>query len=118
MEANLDQLVEEFVVNVAAQTECIWNGDFRKGNRHAKKYLTAFDKLRVHGDVGRTALAGLLVHPRMDVRVKAAAYLLRYRTDDAKKVLEEAVKSEGMIPFIAAQVLKNWEEGSWNLDPE
>ncbi|MBM7118372.1 DUF2019 domain-containing protein [Archangium primigenium] len=115
---NLDRLVEEFAVNVAAQTDCIWNGDSKKGNRHAKRYLSAFDKLRAHGAAGRAALAGLFVHPRMDVRVKAAAYLLRYRTDDAKKILEDAAKREGMIPFIAAQVLRNWEEGVWNLDPE
>ena len=115
---NLKQLVEEFAANVAEQTDAIWRGDSKTGNRHAKKYLAAFDKLRAHGDAGRTALVSLLAHPRMDVRVKAAAYLLRYRTAEAKGVLEEAAKSEGMIPFIATQVLKNWEEGTWNLDPE
>jgi hypothetical protein len=54
----------------------------------------------------------------MDVRVKAAAYLLRYRTPEAKAVLEEAARSEGLIPFIASEVLKNWEKGTWALDPE
>jgi hypothetical protein len=54
----------------------------------------------------------------MDVRVKAAAYLLRYRTAEAKAVLEEAARSEGMIPFIGSEVLKNWEQGTWSLDPE
>jgi hypothetical protein len=54
----------------------------------------------------------------MDVRVMAAAYLLRYKTTEAKRVLEDAAKGEGMIPFIASQVLKNWEDGTWALDPE
>jgi hypothetical protein len=42
----------------------------------------------------------------MDVRIKVAIYLLSARTEVAKPVLEEAAKSEGMIPFEAAQVLK------------
>ena len=114
----LTQLVEQFAVNVAEQTDAIWRGDSKTGNRHAKRYLAAVDELLAHGNAGRDALASLLTHPRMDVRVKAAAYLLRYRTAEAKAVLEEAARSEGMIPFMASEVLKNWEQGTWALDPE
>lgn len=112
----LDELVEEFARNVAAQTDAIWSGDARTGNKHAKRYIAAFKKLREHGESGRNALARLLVHQRMDVRVKAALYLLSERPEEAKPVLEEAAKSEGMIPFEAAQALKYWEEGTWSLD--
>ena len=114
---NLTELVEQFAQHAAAQTDAIWNGDSKLGNKHARKYIAAFDKLRAHGDAGRDALASLLTHPRLDVRVKAAAYLLRHRTIEAKRVLEDASKREGMIPFIASEVLKNWENGTWNLDP-
>ena len=117
MELKFKELVEKFAMDVAAQTDAIWRGDARAGNKHAKRYLAAVDKLLAHGDSGRDALASLLNHPRMDVRVKAAAYLLRYRTAEAKAVLEEAAKSEGLIPFIASEVLKNWEQGTWALDP-
>ncbi len=103
--------------NVAAQTDAIWRGDARTGNRHARKYGAAFDKLRAHGDAGRDALTVLLKHPRMDVRVMAAAHLLRHRTAEAKAVLEEAAQGEGMIPFGAQQALRRWEEGTWALDP-
>lgn len=113
----LTDLVEQFAQHVAAQTDAIWQGDSKLGNKHAKQYIAAFDKLRARGDAGRDALAALLTHPRMDVRVKAAAYLLRHRTGEAMRVLEDAAKGEGMIPFIASQVLKNWKEGTWNLDP-
>lgn len=115
---SLEELVEEFAHNVAAQTDAIWRGDARTGNKHAKRYIAAFDKLRAEGNPGRDALALLLTHPRMDIRVKAAAYLLRHRTTEAQAVLEEAAKQEGMIPFIASQVLKNWADGTWALDPE
>jgi hypothetical protein len=114
----LTELVEQFAQHVAAQTDAIWNGDSKRGNKHAKRYLSAVDKLRAHGNAGRDALASLLAHPRMDVRVMAAAYLLRYRTTEAKRVLEDAAKREGMIPFIASQILKNWEDGTWALDPD
>jgi hypothetical protein len=113
----LELLVEKFAENVAAQTDAIWRGDAKTGNRHARNYGAAFDKLRAHGDAGRDALAVLLKHPRMDVRVMAAAHLLRHRTVEAKAVLEEAAKGEGMIPFGAQQALKRWEEGTWALDP-
>ncbi|WNG21876.1 DUF2019 domain-containing protein [Cystobacter fuscus] len=71
-----EQLAEEFARNVSAQTDAIWNGEARTGNKHAKRYLAAFKKLHDHGDGGKDALAALLNHPRMDVRVKAAIYLL------------------------------------------
>ena len=82
--------------NVAAQTEAIWRGDSRTGNKHARKYGAAVDKLLAHGDAGRDALLVLLKHERMDVRVMAAAHLLRYRTAEAKAVLEEAAKGQGL----------------------
>ena len=112
----LEELVEQFAENVAAQTDAIWKGDAKTGNKHAKRYGAAFDKLRAHGDAGRDALAVLLKHSRMDVRVTAAACLLRHRTEAAKAVLEEAAKGDGMVPFEAQQALKRWEEGSWALD--
>ncbi|NRD49371.1 hypothetical protein [Corallococcus exiguus] len=56
-------------------------------------------------------------HARADVRVAAAAYLLRYRTHEAKAVLEHAAGGEGLAAFEASEVLKRWEEGAWNLDP-
>ncbi|WNG56896.1 DUF2019 domain-containing protein [Archangium gephyra] len=114
----LEDLVEQFAQNVAAQTDAIWRGDAKTGNKHAKKYGAAFDKLRTHGDAGRDALALLFKHPRPDVRVMAAAHLLRYRTAEAKTVLEEVAKGEGLVSFKAGQALKRWEEGTWALDPE
>jgi hypothetical protein len=114
---DIEKLVAEFSENVAAQTDSIWRGDSKTGNKHAKRYIAAFDRLTAHGDAGRSALAVLFTHPRMDVRVSAAAYLLRYRTAEARAILEEAARGVGMVPFEASLVLKNWESGTWALDP-
>lgn len=117
MVAEFDKLVEAFAYHTEAQTWEIFNGDARIGNKHAKKAIAAFDKLRAHGDAGRDALAVLFTHPSMDVRTAAAAFLLRHRTAEAKAVLEEAAKGKGLIPFGASECLKRWEEGTWALDP-
>jgi len=113
---DLAVLVEQFAQNIAAQTDCILRGDAKTGNKHADKAFAAFSKLREHGDAGRDALAALFSAPRMDVRVTAAAFLLRHRTEEARAVLEEAAKGEGMAAMGAQQTLKNWESGVWALD--
>ncbi|ATB39854.1 hypothetical protein CYFUS_005302 [Cystobacter fuscus] len=117
MVENLEKFVAEFAHHVQAQNEEIFRGDAKKGNLHARKMIAAFTQLRSHGDVGRDALAVLFSHPRMDVRVMAAVFLLRHRTTEARAVLEEAAKGQGLVPFGASEALKRWEEGTWALDP-
>lgn len=112
----LGSIVEDFAQNVAAQTDAIMAGDRKGGNKYAKRYIAAYKKIRDRGEAGRDALSGLLAHPRMDVRVNAAACLLSDRPEQAMPVLEEAAKGKGMVPFLASQVLKSWNEGTWRLD--
>jgi hypothetical protein len=114
----LEELVEQFAQNVAAQTDAIRRGDAKTGNKHARQYTAALQELRAQGNAGRDALAVLLKHPRTDVRAMAAAFLLRYRTAEAKAVLEAAAKEGGIAAIGATMTLKRWEEGTWTLDPE
>ncbi|NPC75314.1 DUF2019 domain-containing protein [Corallococcus exiguus] len=114
---DIKALVEQFAHHVVAQNEALFRGDSRSGNKHARKYITAVGKLQAMGDTGRDALCALLKHERMDVRVMAAAFLLRYRTEEAMSVLEEAAKGKGLVPFGAQQTLQRWAEGTWSLDP-
>ncbi|MFP2898446.1 DUF2019 domain-containing protein [Corallococcus sp. 4LFB] len=113
----MEKLVEAFAQHAAAQNDSIRQGDAKTGNKHAKKVNETFDKLCAHGNAGRDALAALLTHPRMDVRVKAAAFLLRHRTDDAKAVLQEAAQGQDLVSFAASEALKRWADGTWALDP-
>jgi hypothetical protein len=89
----------------------------RKGNRFADRYARAWESLRGHGDAGRDALVPLLYDERVPVRVTAAAFQLRYRTKEAKRVLKEAAKGKGLSAFGAGQALERWAEGDWHLDP-
>lgn len=113
---NLEELVEEFALHIAAQNDAIFRADSRTGNRHYKRAMAAVDKLRAQGKAGWDALAVLLAHARMDVRVSAAALLLRHRTEEARVILEEAAAGQGLAAMEAFYVLKHWAEGSW--DPE
>ena len=113
----IDDLVREFADSVAAQTDAVWRGDAKTGNRHAKHYIKIVRKLRELGDAGRDALVPLFKHKRPDVRIAAAAYLLRYRTGEAREVLETEAKGQGLCAFEAQEALKRWDEGTWSLDP-
>ena len=116
-EIEIEKLVERFAHHAAAQTDAIFKGDAKTGNRHVKQVIMAFDKLCAYGTAGRDALTALFTHPRMDVRVKAAAFLLRHRTEEAEAVLRAAANGEGLAAFAASEALKRWEEGTWALDP-
>ena len=117
MVKRIEALVEEFADHTQAQTREILGGDAKIGNSHAKKAIAVLLQLRALGDTGSDALAVLFTHPSLDVRTAAAAFLLRYRTAEARAVLEEAARGQGLIPFEASEALKRWEEGTWSLDP-
>lgn len=118
MELLIEKLVLEFSSNVMAQSDALVRGESTAGNRHAKRYIKAFLSLRSLGDRGRDALVPLMYDARDDVRVLAAAYLLRHRHDAARAVLEELAKPGSRVAFSASETLKRWAEGNWQLDPE
>jgi hypothetical protein len=114
----LKHWVHEFAEAVMDQKLALEQGKPKLGNRYADVYLKAWGKLREQGDEGREALATLFEDERPDVRAAAAAFLLRYRTKEAKRVLREVAKGEGLTAFEASEALQRWREGDWHLDPE
>lgn len=100
-----------------AQKDAIARHDAKSGNRHHDRGSRIWAELRRHGDRGRGALATLLADERMDVRVMAAVYLLRYRNEEATRVLRAAAAGEGLAAFGASEALQRWAEGDWDLDP-
>jgi hypothetical protein len=112
-----EKLIQQFAHHVAAQTDAIRQGDPKTGNQHAQQYIRAVKALQNLGDQGRNALVPLMHEGRDDVRAMAAAFLLRHRNDEARRVLEDLACGEGIVAFEAGEALKRWEEGTWQLDP-
>lgn len=115
--ASIDTLVREFGDCVAEQSKCIAKGDARKGNKYAKRYVAAFEKLRSFGDAGRDALADLMDDERADVSVMAAGFLLRHAEERASAVLRVHAEDPGIIGLGAQLALERWKDGTWCLDP-
>jgi len=110
----MSELVDEFAKHVRAQTKAVGRGDVAAGNRHADKYFDAWLALKEeYGDAGRDGLAALLRHPDLRIRVMAAAFLLRHKTAEATRVLEEAAAAGD---FAAELNLERWRNGTWTLD--
>jgi hypothetical protein len=109
------ELVDGFAKHCLAQREALNRDDIAVANRHHDRSTAAWHALiDEYGDAGRDGLATLFRHPSTEVRVSAAVYLLRYKTKEATRVLEEA-KVAGH--FGAEQALERWREGTWQLDP-
>jgi len=68
----------KFGRSVVAQVHATKRGDAAKSDECAGDYVEAFNELTAHGDPGREALTSLFVHDCPEVRVMAAAFLLRY----------------------------------------
>jgi hypothetical protein len=113
----LESLVAEFAECAAGQYDAIMAGDPDLGNRYSARYIAAFKELRSHGEPGLNALTRLLIHLRADVRVTAAAFLLKHCEVEATAILSrEAAKGQGMASFSAKQALLRWREGKSILD--
>ena len=113
----LEELVKEFSDSVIGQTEAMRVGDIKRGNQLAKERVQAWGELCSAGDEGRDALAVLLGDPSADIRAMAAAFLLRYKTKEAQRVLLDVAEGEGLAAFGASEALERWKEGDWHLDP-
>jgi hypothetical protein len=108
--------VQRFATEVILQDEARSSDE---GNAHAMQQLAAFDGLvNEYGDDGREALAGLLVHEDIRVRVMAASFLLRYKHEDSMRVLEDASHCPGLPGLAAKCSIENWMRGVWELDPK
>lgn len=115
---SMEKLVKTFAENVAKQNACIQEGNSVEGNKAAKKYIKAFrDIIAQFGDEGRDALTTLFFSQDDGIRAMAAAFLLRYKTEESKKILSEISTGNDFVSFGAGETLKRWNEGVWALDP-
>jgi hypothetical protein len=109
------ELCAEFAEAVRAQARCICQGDARTGNRHARIYIAAARELLTGGDAALDEFARLLSDPSDDVRVAAAAYLLRDRTELAVSTLRPIAKKQGIVALGAQETLKRYARGELDI---
>lgn len=109
--ALVDQFATSVILRFDAKTSEV-------KNRHALDQLSAFETIVArYGNVGREALSVLLHHDDPRVRCSAAAFLLRYMTDECMEVLNELKSGRGLVALAAECTIMNWENGDWELDP-
>ena len=106
---SLDDLVRQFALAVIGQRNAISELDSESGNRLATNYYNVAKSLIGRGQEGLTAFAQLLNDPRSEVRTMAAAFLIPYRTEESKAILEEAAREPGITGLGAIMALRRWE---------
>jgi hypothetical protein len=114
-EDDLRRLADDYADCIVRQADA---SHWLASNVHARRGDAVFERLRAFGDAGRDAMMLLLRHPRADVRVNTACYLLTYRTKESLEVLRKEAAGEGFLAFGASQAIKRWEEGNWHLDSD
>lgn len=109
--SKLDRLVEQFAYAALRADEATISGVGKEARKHSGRMIRIRKEIWGFGDQGREALSKLLDHPDPSARVAAAGYLLKFKTEKALSVLREAAQHEGLVPFVASEALKRWEEG-------
>jgi hypothetical protein len=112
------ELSADFADAVRAQDRCILAGDARRGDEHAAIYVKSAETLRSAGPAYLDALAALLRHSDASVRVMAAAFLLRDRTDDAVAALRGISESDGLAHLGAKSTLDRYDRGILDIRSE
>src|SRR5258705_13663649 len=105
-----------FVAAVVQQHECIARGDAHSGNTEATKYNAAARAMLAGGDREIDRFATLLAHDHDDVRVMAAAYLLKERTDAAVATLRPIAAGVGLAALGAHMTLARYERVELDIE--
>ena len=106
-------LVGEYLRNALAYARTHQRRDFMAGNEFADRMWSLAKQLRHDfGAEGREALAELMDHEDLVVRISTASICLDFAEQKAKAVLEEASKTAGLSAFEAGVALNEWNEGA------
>ncbi len=97
--------------------ETALNGDYKKGNREAKKLIKIFKMMEQDVEWGHGCIDRMICNENDDVKVKMAAYCLAldYRVDDAVAILERIASdpATGIFGFNAEMTLKVWRKNGY-----
>lgn len=89
--------------------------DPERANRAHDRAHEIYKELRTTPE-GREAICGLMRDPDPDVRSVAAAHALFWRPEEARQVLEELIKSGGILGFECRLLLEEFDAGRLTFD--
>jgi hypothetical protein len=113
--SQIDELIETFTAASRRHFVATVEGDYKIANREVDRINEAFLKLRELGPDAREAL--ILVAASSDAAaVMAAAYSLKYDPERSLKALKRLSRDSGLLGFKAAQAIKRWKSGEWQLE--
>ncbi len=113
---NLEKIISLFVEASMKHNAAIMQGDWKTANLQAKKIHKSFLEIIKFGGDGRDALLTLVDHTDPAIAAMAATYSLKYNPEKSLSILIKISNDPGFIGFRAAQSIKNWENGTWELE--
>ena len=116
MENKIDALIQEFAQFTDNHYRATLTGNWKEANKNAKKLHKTFLQIVKLGDKAREALLALTRNEPGYIAVMAAAYSLKYNPEKAMEALTKLAKIPGLTGLGAQQTIKNWEEGTWQLE--
>lgn len=114
MDRKVEQYIKEFEENVIKQHECLLVGDWKAGNKAAKKIHNAFKKIRELDAIDQLFLLTTSTVPK--VQSMSAVFCLPVFTEECLAILTH-LKNQNiqLVSMGAEQTIKNWYNGDYHL---
>jgi hypothetical protein len=114
--ADLHELIRTFTKSAQRHHEATVEGNYKAANEAVDKINSTYNSLLENFSFeGRDALLPLTEDKNDAIALMALGYLLKYHTDHCIKLLKRLSKKPGLIGFSAAQAIKRWKSGEWNV---
>ena len=111
-----EKLAAELVDAAIRGDEAVMAGDSKQARKQSKILVKKWESICEIGYEAKEVLAQQLHHPNPSARSAVAAFLLKFRHEEAMAVLKELAKGDGLVPFQCQEAIKRWEEGTWSLE--
>jgi len=115
MEKSVDQLINELVNYLIERGKTMDIGDYKKGNKLFAKIKKVANLLERQGVRGKEAVARLMKHENPYVRCWAALHSLRYKTEEAERILKDLVDSKEIAGIDARMHLDIWKREPFRI---
>lgn len=112
----IEKLVAVLVDAAIRGDEAVMAGDGKQARKYGRILVKKWESICEVGDAAKEVLAQHLHHPNPSARSAVAAFLLKFKHEEAMAVLKELAEGEGLVPFACQECIKRWEEGTWSLE--